>query len=57
MNEIAKIGLITKPTKMTMTMAFEKAYAHSSSLFTLATPSCPFQTPTAKTITLGKTLE
>jgi hypothetical protein len=40
-----KIGLITKPTKMTMTTAFEKAYAHSSSLFTLVTPSCPLSNP------------
>jgi hypothetical protein len=27
MNETAKTGLITKPTKMTMTTAFAKAYA------------------------------
>jgi hypothetical protein len=52
-----KTGLITKPTKMRMITAIEKAYAHSSSLFTLATHSCPFQTPIGKTITLGKTLE
>jgi hypothetical protein len=38
--EITQTGLITKPTKMTMTtVSFEKAYAHSFSLFTLATPS------------------
>jgi hypothetical protein len=42
---------------MTMTMAFEKTYAHSSSLFTLATPFAPFQTATSKIITFGKALK